>query len=129
MSKRSKKSDRWVGQSMIRVDGDGKVRGRTQYLNDIPYKGSGKASWCAPVAHGILKAVTLGPGVRLGQVVWRRQGTSRRKYRPHDRTMPLLPPWAVVSIAATGRGGGGPHLAVAQGPRGNPSRRMSCRPC
>lgn len=93
MSKRSKKSDRWVGQSMIRVDGDGKVRGRTQYLNDIPYKGVWQGVVVrTPVAHGILKAVTLDPAFDWSQVVvaTAEDIPGENIVHMHDRTMPLL---------------------------------------
>ena len=119
MSKRSKKSDRWVGQSMIRVDGDGKVRGRTQYLNDIPYKGVWQGVVVrTPVAHGILKAVTLDPAFDWSQVVvaTAEDIPGENIVHMHDRTMPLL---AAVGGEIKYRGEpvavvAAPTLAVAQ---------------
>ena len=93
MTKRTSKSGRWVGQGMVRVDGDGKVRGRTRYLNDIDYRGILHGAVVrAPVARGTLQAVVPDPafdwtGITLATA---RDIPGINVVHMHDRTMPLL---------------------------------------
>ena len=93
MTKRTSKTGRWVGQGMVRVDGDGKVRGRTRYLNDIDYRGILHGAVVrAPVARGILKAIVPDPafdwtGITLATA---QDIPGINIVHMHDRTMPLL---------------------------------------
>jgi CO/xanthine dehydrogenase Mo-binding subunit len=93
MTKPTPKSRRHVGQPMVRVDADGKVRGRTRYLTDIAYPGALTGVVVrAPVARGILKALVPDPAFDWSTVVL---ATARdipgiNIVHMHDRTMPLL---------------------------------------
>ena len=55
-----------VGASMPRVDGVAKVTGRARYLDDLDAPGAWHgATVRSTVAHGVLEAIDLDPGVRL----------------------------------------------------------------
>ena len=93
MRKTNSKPGRLVGQPVVRVDADGKVRGRTRYLNDIEYKGVLQGVVVrAPVARGILKAVAPDPAFDWSKVVYAdaRDIPGVNIVHMHDRTMPLL---------------------------------------
>ena len=93
MTKPISKSRRLVGQPVVRVDADGKVRGSTRYLNDIDYKGILHGVVVrAHVPRGILKAIVPDPAFDWSGITF---ATARdipgiNVVHMHDRTMPLL---------------------------------------
>ena len=93
MTKPISKSRRLVGQPVVRVDADGKVRGSTRYLNDIDYKGILHGVVVrAHVPRGILKAIVPDPAFDWSGIVF---ATARdipgiNVVHMHDRSMPLL---------------------------------------
>jgi CO/xanthine dehydrogenase Mo-binding subunit len=93
MTKPTSKSRRHVGKPMVRVDADGKVRGRTRYLTDIAYPGALNGVVVrAPVARGILKALVPDPAFDWSRVVLAtaKDIPGENIVHMHDRTMPLL---------------------------------------
>lgn len=93
MTKTISKPSRLVGKAMLRVDADGKVRGSTRYLNDIDYKGILHGVVVrAPVAHGILKALTPDPAFAWAGITVATASDipGENIVHMHDRTMPLL---------------------------------------
>ncbi len=84
---------RLVGHGMVRVDADGKVRGRTRYLSDIAYKGVLHGVVVrAPVARGILNALVPDPAFDWTKIVLAtaKDIPGENVVHMHDRTMPLL---------------------------------------
>ena len=93
MTKPTPKPKRLVGTGMARVDADGKVRGQTRYLNDIPYKGVLHGVVVrAPVARGILRAVEPDPAFDWSKVVLAtaKDVPGENVVHMHDRSMPLV---------------------------------------
>ncbi|NLG34262.1 MAG: molybdopterin-dependent oxidoreductase, partial [Lentisphaerae bacterium] len=93
MKKSTSPSRRLVGHGMIRVDADGKVRGRTRYVNDIDYKGILHGVVVrAPVARGTLKSLVPDPDFDWSKIVLAtaRDIPGENVVHMHDRTMPLL---------------------------------------
>lgn len=93
MMKSISKPGRLVGKPVLRVDGDGKVRGRTRYLTDLDSKGLLHGVVVrAPVARGILKAVTPDPAFDWSKVVLAtaQDIPGENVVAMHDRSMPLL---------------------------------------
>ena len=93
MAKQIQKSVKLVGKGMPRVDADGKVRGRTRYLNDMDLKGILHGVVVrSPVPRGILKAVEPDPafdwsGITLATA---KDIPGINIVHMHDRTMPLI---------------------------------------
>ncbi len=93
MKQAASKPRRLVGKGMVRVDADGKVRGRTRYLNDIAYKGLLHGVVVrSPVARGIFKALVPDPAFDWSKVVLATAADipGENVVHMHDRTMPLL---------------------------------------
>lgn len=93
MTKSISKPRKLVGKPMVRVDADGKVRGRTRYLGDIAYKGVLHGVVVrAPVARGILKALVPDPAFDWSKIViaTAQDIPGENVVHMHDRTMPLL---------------------------------------
>ncbi len=86
---------RLVGKGMIRVDADGKVRGATRYLNDIPHKGLLHGVVVrSPVPRGILKALVPDPAFDWSGIPFATAADipGENVVHMHDRSMPLLAP-------------------------------------
>lgn len=82
-----------VGQGIARVDAEDKVRGRAQYVDDLPIPGCWHGFIVrSPVSHGRLKGLRLAPSFDWKKVV---VATPADLPGPnvvvmHDRSMPLL---------------------------------------
>ena len=93
MKKQTSPSQRLVGTGMPRVDAEGKVRGTTRYLNDIPYKGILHGVVVrSPAARGILKGIVPDPAFDWSGITFAtaRDIPGENVVHMHDRTMPLL---------------------------------------
>ena len=93
MMKRTSKPARLVGQPVVRVDADGKVRGTTRYVNDMAYKGILQGVVVrSPLPRGILKAVVPDPAFDWTGIVFAtaKDVPGENVVAMHDRTMPLL---------------------------------------
>ena len=93
MTKRTSKPARLVGQPVVRVDADGKVRGTTRYVNDMAYKGILQGVVVrSPLPRGILKAVVPDPAFDWTGIVFAtaKDVPGENVVAMHDRTMPLL---------------------------------------
>jgi CO/xanthine dehydrogenase Mo-binding subunit len=78
---------------MMRVDGDGKVRGTTRYLNDLAYRGLLHGAVVrSPVPRGLLKGITPDPDYDWSGITFVTAADipGINVVHMHDRTMPLL---------------------------------------
>lgn len=93
MTKRTSKPGRLIGRPLVRVDADGKVRGRTRYLNDIDCRNVLHGVVVrSPIPHGILKSLKPDPAYNWQGITIATAADipGENVVHMHDRTMPLL---------------------------------------